>query len=805
MYGIGPYNTIRAETHVGPKQCDAGADLRVRPTLALQHDARMMRWPSRLIVVGLGVLFASAAISLHGSAQTAVTAPPSPTAAASPAHDTSAGNGFAGSAACQRCHDDEYGSWRQTLHVQMTKPIGEARIEGDFRPGTHLEQNGRAYTMETRGGRYFISVANGANPPATFEINYTLGARRFQGYLSKLPDGRIYVMPVFWHNETKRWIDWREITPVPDDASHDLRQIWNVTCVNCHATNLVKNFDVATKTYATSWTEMGIGCEACHGPGRAHIALMDEWARNPSEKPKYDTSAGNRQLGPLLRIFSQRTASPRQVFDACGYCHGNKNNVFFGFVPGDRYEDYALPFLMSEPIPANDPQGDFWPDGRPSRFNRPQALMITGCFQQGRATCTSCHRAHGAPNDHMLKVPIDAPGGGHTKQSDLLCTQCHSVGAGEAGRAGRAGRAGEAGPAGETGKNTLVETTGMSGIVPPAAPATFADLSAHTHHAADSPGSRCVDCHMSDVNWRLFTRRRDHTFQPPVPEMTSAFGVPNACTTCHEGKTPEWAARTMDTWYGNGAKRRAIVAMANVMYRAGTGDTSALPDVARLAVDRSHGATIRASAAEFAGQLIARAGRAGAAGQAGTAGTAGNESPITPAVVNALIGATADHEPVVRVTAIRALAMTGDPRIAPVLASHLTDPARLARVSAADGLMALGITSLDGAAGEALSRAQDEWALSLASFNDVAADHTALGQLLAARGQTDAAAQEFTNAIALDPSDARPHVFLGVIDARAGRFAEALGRFKTAQKLDPAYQNLDRLISEAEKRRNRRD
>jgi len=777
----------------------------------------MMRWPSCLILVGLAALSWSAAVSLHGSAQTALATPSAQPPAASPSHNPPAGNGYAGSAACQRCHDDEYGSWRQTLHVQMTKPIGQARIEGDFRPGTHLEQNGRAYTMETRGGRYFISVANGTNPPATFEINYTLGARRFQGYLSKLPDGRIYVMPVFWHNENKRWIDWREITPVPEDASHDLRQIWNVTCVNCHATNLVKNFDVKTKTYATTWTEMGIGCEACHGPGQAHIALMDEWARNPSEKPKYDTSAGNRQLGPLLRIFSQRTASPRQVFDACGYCHGNKNNVFFGFKPGDRYEDYALPFLMSEPIPANDPQGDFWPDGRPSRFNRPQALMITGCFQRGRATCTSCHRAHGTPNDHMLKVPVDAPGGGHTKQSDLLCTQCHAVGTGRAGEAGRAGTAGGAGGAGGNAEaaEAHVETTGMSGIVPPAAPTTFADLSAHTHHAADSPGSRCVDCHMSDVNWRLFTRRRDHTFQPPVPEMTSAFGVPNACTTCHEDKTPEWAARTMDSWYGNGAKRRAVVAMATVMYRAGTGDTSVLPDVAHLAVDRSHGAVIRASAAEFAGQLIARAGRAGEpakaggagrAGQAGGAGGAGAaESVITPAVVNALIGATADHEPLVRVTAIRALAMTGQPRVAPVLASHLTDPARLARVSAADGLMSLGITTLDGVAGEALSRAQDEWALNLGSFNDVAADHTMLGELLAARGRSDDAAQEFTNAIALDPADARPHVFLGVIHARAGRFTEALDHFKIAQKLDPAYQNLDRLISEAEKRRNSRD
>src|SRR5262249_60482840 len=115
------------------------------------------------------------------------------------------------------------------------------------------------------------------------------------------------------------------------------------------------------------------------------------------------------------------------------------------------------------------------------------------------------------------------------------------------------------------------------------------DWSSHTHHAPESQGSRCVECHMSDVNWRLFTRRRDHTFQPPVPELSARYGVPNACTTCHDDKSPEWAGATIDRWYGNGERRKAIVAMADTIYRAGAGDAKVLPDVARLAADRRHG------------------------------------------------------------------------------------------------------------------------------------------------------------------------------------------------------------------------
>jgi tetratricopeptide repeat protein/HEAT repeat protein/doubled CXXCH motif protein/cytochrome c554/c'-like protein len=648
-----------------------------------------------------------------------------------PPSAASAGDPYTGSESCQRCHEAEYDSWKSTLHVQMTRPIGEAHVAGDFKAGTRLDAADRTYSMENRNGRYYVSVARTGAAPEKFEVHYTLGARRFQGYLSRLPDGRIYVLPVFWHNESKRWLDYRTITPVPDDPSHDFRQIWNVTCVNCHATNLVRNYDVRTDTFATRWTEMGIGCEACHGPGREHIA-----------DPEH------------LKIFSMKKVPPRQIFDACSYCHGNKNNVFFGFKAGDRYEDYALPFLISEPIPANDPQGDFWPDGRPSRFNRPQALTLTGCFQRGEATCTSCHRMHGAENNHSLKVPVDAPGGGHTRESDTLCTQCH---------------------------------TGAGG----------ADQ--HTHHAPESQGSRCINCHMSDVNWRLITRRLDHTFQPPVPELTARYGVPNACTTCHEEKSPEWAAQKMDEWYGDGDRRRAAVALSDTMYAAGTGDATVLPKVAALAVDRSHGALVRASAAEFAGQLIVK--ELTVHRSSPSVQPSDGARGVGAAITNALIGAASDSEPMVRATAVRSLGLMSDVKLVPILVAHLVDSARVVRVRAAEALLNLSIETLDGPAGDALRAAQDEWIDGLRSFEDAAYNHVTLARLLAARGQTADAARELTTAARLDPSDARPFVSLGVMSARAGRYEEAARHFRKAKSLSPGYPNIDRLIEEAERRR----
>ena len=110
---------------------------------------------------------------------------------------------------------------------------------------------------------------------------------------------------------------------------------------------------------------------------------------------------------------------------------------------------------------------------------------------------------------------------------------------------------------------------------------------------------------MSDVNWRLLIRRRDHTFQPPVPENTAQFGIPNACTTCHDDRTPEWAAKQMTAWWGDGERRAQAVSLADTMYRAGSGDATTLPGLAKLAVDRSQGFLVRASAADYIGRLVA--------------------------------------------------------------------------------------------------------------------------------------------------------------------------------------------------------
>jgi predicted CXXCH cytochrome family protein len=700
---------------------------------------------------------------------------------------------YLGSDSCARCHEAEHAAWKNSLHIKMTKPVAEATILGDFTEGTRFADHDRAYEFGTNNGKPYVRVRFGTAAPETFPVDYTLGAKRYQGYLSTLPEGRIYVLPIFWHVETRRWVDWKEITPIPDGA-HDIRQIWNANCFNCHGTNIVQGYDIKTRTYNSTWTEMGIGCEACHGPGRRHSALMDAWEKDPASKPAYDDSDANRQLSDTLKILSTRSAEPRRIFDTCAYCHGNKNNVFVGFKAGDRYEDYALPFLISEPVPDNDLQGEYWPDGRPSRFNRSQALTLSGCFKAGEATCTSCHVAHGSPNDFSLKVDINDGDAG-----DELCTQCHDT------------------PAPRKSPPALPAAARPGAAVTPSF--TGQGLAAHTFHAPASAGSRCINCHMSDVNWRLLTRRRDHTFQAPVPENTAQFGIPNACTTCHDDRTPEWAAKQMDAWWGDDERRDRAVTLADTLYRAGAGDPSAVPGLAKLAVDRSQGALVRASAADYIARL-ASAGRPDAAQRSGSlqsqtsfankpaaaasaTGSAVNAAAaVTPAVINALIGAADDPEPVVRAAAVKALGTIGarERALAPVLA-RLIDRTRVVRARAAEVLASFGIVELPGPAGEALRTAQDEHILSLDMFPDVASNHAAKGWLESERGNADSALVALDKAIAVQPDYAFPWVMKGVLAARQGRFADAVEMWKKARSLEPSYPNIDQLIAEAEKRK----
>jgi len=287
----------------------------------------------------------------------------------------------------------------------------------------------------------------------------------------------------------------------------------------------------------------------------------------------------------------------------------------------------------------------------------------------------------------------------------------------------------------------------------------------------------------------------------------------------------------MNEWWGDADRDRrlASASLAGTMYRAGSGDGSTLPELARIAVDRSQGLVIRASAAAYIGKLVVASRNPDAPAKRitesqtsfddgstkvlrGSYDRGANVAPsenvrrtvveLTPAIVNALVGAASDPEPVVRASAIESLGAIGDrQRSLPPIIARLVDDARVVRSKAAEVLVSFGIIELPGQAGEALRKAQDEYIVSLDAFPDIAANHAAKGWLEGERGNVVVARDALNKATSLEPNYAFAWVVKGVLFAREGKFADAVEMWKKARTIEPSYPNINQLIAEAEKRK----
>jgi predicted CXXCH cytochrome family protein len=124
-----------------------------------------------------------------------------------------------------------------------------------------------------------------------------------------------------------------------------------------------------------------------------------------------------------------------------------------------------------------------------------QSLM----YHRG-VTCFSCHDAHGTDHYAQLRKP-----------AQQLCLDCH-------------------GPTSPNGPRA-------------------SSIEAHTHHAANSPGSACTACHMPKIEITIPGQMVSaHTFRFITPAMSKKYQIPNACTLCHKEKSAEWAEDAMKKW-----------------------------------------------------------------------------------------------------------------------------------------------------------------------------------------------------------------------------------------------------------------
>ncbi len=202
---------------------------------------------------------------------------------------------YVASHACVECHPAEVQSWLGSHHDRAMEEVSEATVLGDF-DGATFELAGVTSTFSRREGKYFVRTDGPDGALHDYEIAYTFGVEPLQQYLVAFPGGRYQALGIAWDSRPReqggqRWIHlYPEDPPRPGSPLHwtGIDQTWNHMCAECHSTNLRKGYRADGARYETTWSEIDVACEACHGPGSEHVA----WARAGGAKDRRESRAG---------------------------------------------------------------------------------------------------------------------------------------------------------------------------------------------------------------------------------------------------------------------------------------------------------------------------------------------------------------------------------------------------------------------------------------------------------------------------------------------------------------------------------
>jgi len=300
---------------------------------------------------------------------------------AQPANEAAA---YVGAAKCKKCHQEIHEGWKSTLHPYKFQKASPDNIVGDFNKNNRLEINGKPTTMLQKGEEFFITTVGPDKKTDTYKVNYVIGEFWKQLYVTEFPNGELRILPVMWIVKTQQW-------KVTKAWSKNL--IYQNACSGCHNTGTQINYNKADNTYKTTWSDLGVACEACHGPGSRHV--------NAPEENKSDTI-----------INPAKIPDPRRAAMVCGSCHTRgsccegKYGYPKGYTPGGQ-----LNFMFSE-------KPKLHPDGS-SKANRQEYIdwRSSGHAREG-IVCWDCHYTHqqGNSNKYQTKLP-----------GSSLCRSCHQV------------------------------------------------------------------------------------------------------------------------------------------------------------------------------------------------------------------------------------------------------------------------------------------------------------------------------------------------------------------------------------------
>ncbi|KAA1190410.1 ammonia-forming cytochrome c nitrite reductase subunit c552 [Pseudohalioglobus sediminis] len=391
---------------------------------------------------------------------------------------------FTGSASCQTCHASEYANWQGSHHdLAMQLPTAET-VLGDFNDAS-FTYNGVTSRFYRNGEKFMVRTDGEDGKLTDFEVAYVFGVYPLQQYLLPLSRGRLQALTIAWDARPREQGGqrWYHLFPdEPIDFADPLHWTgpyhnWNTRCAECHSTDLQKNYERSTRSFDTSYKEIDVSCEACHGPGSKHLELAASDQLGDVHGGGFATDLAQRGewFFPEGADIARRseTLESREQIDNCGRCHSRRGTLGDYHYGADLLDTHRLSVLHS-PL--------YHHDGQILDEVYVYGSFVQSKMHQAGVVCSNCHEPHSAE--------LRASG-------NAICAQCHK-------------------------------------------PATY-DTPEHHFHPADSAGASCADCHMPETTYMGVDPRRDHSMRIPRPDLSVVMGVPNACNQCHSDRDAQWA------------------------------------------------------------------------------------------------------------------------------------------------------------------------------------------------------------------------------------------------------------------------
>ncbi|PPE78815.1 hypothetical protein C3941_16620 [Kaistia algarum] len=662
-------------------------------------------------------------------------APPPAITVAVPAPTTPVAASFVGGETCASCHSTEAAAWKGSHHALAMQHARAKTVLGNFADQT-FTKDGVTTRFFKRGENFFVSTDGPDGAPHDYPVKFTFAIDPLQQYLVDFGKGRLQALPIAWDTRPKeaggqRWFHlYPNETLKAGDTLHwtGVQQNWNFMCADCHSTGLERNYDLKTDSFATSWSEVNVSCEACHGAGSNHVA----WAKSgaPANKDNGLTIALterrdvswtlNEATGNSTRSAPRTTSTELQV---CARCHSRGGPIWNQPTPSTTIGDIHHVALLDD--------GLYFPDGQIR-----DEVFEYGSFLQSRmahagVTCSDCHEPHSAT--------LRAPGNG-------VCLQCHEG-------------------------------------------AKF-DVAAHTHHPAETPGALCANCHMPERTYMVVDPRRDHSLRIPRPDLSASLGTPNACSNCHTDKDAVWAAAAVKSWFP--APHTPFQNYAEILDAGTKGAPGARAKLMALARDTSQPAIARASALDRLDALPDAASLAtlrqllSDPDPTVRRAAAGVYPRLPSDAIGDLLPMLDDQVRDVRLAVVPPLAAlpagrlnsTDAERVRNAIAEYVAS--QLSNADRPEAHQNLG--QLYASMGRA-SEAESEFQTAIRLDPTFIAAPIALADLYRGGGRDAAGEAVLRAAIARNPKEAAPHGALGLWLVRAGRGGEALAELQMAAEL----------------------